>query len=504
MTDPQPPVQEPDRLRGKIVRGSAWLGAQFALRQGLRFVRVVVVARIVEPGDIGLIGMAALAITLVRVLTETGLQQALIHRQEESRDTLDTAWTVLLIRNLVIAAIVAAGAGLVAGFFDEPRAAAVVRVTSIVLVLEAFTNIAAVMFQKRLDFRRQALYLGGGEIVEFVVTIVLAIVLRNVWALVYGWVAGAGARAIFSYVAEPRMPRLRMSGPVLRDLINYGKWMTASSILVYALLHGDNLIVGRFLGAIALGFYQIAFTVSNLPATAISHVISSVMFPAYSTLQDNRPRLGRLYLRSLRATAVLSVPVATLTVAVADIAVPVLLGDKWTPAVPVVQILCAYGLMRSLGATTGTVFLGIGRPDIRVRIQSVQLAIFVAAIYPMMKAWGLAGVAGAATAQAVIMSVYAVYRAARECQVAAGRVIEALLVPLVGGGAVMAVVAGLRSVGALGGTGLFTLLVLSCAGTIGYIVVIAVYDSQRGFTLRSEVLDVFVAARTRGGDDGGP
>jgi O-antigen/teichoic acid export membrane protein len=501
MTHPPSPPEPPAGLPGKIVRGGAWLSAQFALRQGLRFLRVIIVARIVAPDDIGLIGMAALAITLVRVLTETGLQQALIHRQSESNETLDTAWTVLLIRNLVIAGAVAAGAEIVAGFFDEPRAAGVVRAVSLVLVMEAFTNIAAVMFQKRLDFRRQALYLGGSEIVEFAVTVVLALSLRNVWALVYGWIAGAAARAVFSYIAEPRRVRLCLSGPVLRELIRYGKWLTASSVLVYALLHGDNLIAGKFLGTAALGFYQIAFTVSNLPATAIAHVISTVMFPAYSALQHDRPRLGRLYLRSLRSTALLSIPVAALIGVLADVAVPVLLGEKWNPAVPVVQILAVYGLLRSLGATTGAVFLGIGRPEIRVRIQGAQLVIFAAAIYPMMKAWGLAGVAAAATTQMLLTNVYAVARAARECGARRGPVAEALLVPLVGGLAVVAVVGVLRSFTPLVGTDLVTLLVLASAGAIGYIGVVAAYDSQRSFRLRSELVDVFSAARREGGSE---
>jgi len=489
---PDPP---PTGLRGKVVRGGAWLGAQYGLRLSLNFFRVIIVARVVTPEDIGLIGMAALAITFVRVFTETGLQQAVIHQRDVSRDVLDTAWSVLLIRNLVIALGLALGAGVVAGFFSEPRAESIVRAVSVVLLIEGFTNIAVVLFQKRLDFRRQALYLGGGDVVEFAATVGLAIALRNVWALALGWIAGATARMVFSYVAEPRRARFHIDRAILSSLLGFGKWLTVSSILVYILLNGDNIVVGRFIGTAALGFYQIAYTVSNLPATAISHVISTVMFPTYATLQNNMKRLGRIYLRSLRMTAFLSVPLAALIAGLADVFVPVLLGQKWEPAVPVIQVLAVFGLMRSFGATTGAVFLAIGRPQIRTAIQIVQVVIFASVLYPMTKAWGLVGVGAAAATYACLTNAYGVWRVARECRLAlrAGT-LEALLVPLTCGAAAYAAMRGARAL-ALDAQTLVALLALTALGAIVYIGVFAAYDSLRGGLWRRDVVELVAAIR---------
>ena len=126
------------------------VGAHYGLRQSLNFLRVVLVARLVTPADVGLMGMAALAVTFVRVFTETGLQQAVIQRRDDSRDVLDTAWSVLLIRSVLIAALLAAGAGVVARFFSDPRAEAVVRLVSLVLLFDGLTRIGVGLFQKRL------------------------------------------------------------------------------------------------------------------------------------------------------------------------------------------------------------------------------------------------------------------------------------------------------------------------------------------------------------------
>jgi len=491
----------PVRLRGRIVRGGAWLGAHYGLRQLLNFFRVVIVARIVTPADVGVIGMAALAITLVRVFTETGLQQAVIHRGDESRDTLDTAWSVLLVRNAVITVALVVLAGVVAGFFSEPRAEGVVRLVSLVLLVEGLTNIAVVLFQKRLDFRLQALYQGGGDVFEFIVTVALVLVLRNVWALALGWIAGASARMVLSYVAEPRRPRFYMNRAILGALFGYGKWLTASSILLYILLNGDNLVVGRFMSTAALGFYQIAYTVSNLPATAISHVISNVMFPAYASMHGDRARLSRMYLRSLRMTALLSVPLSALIAALASVFVPVLLGEKWMATIPIMEVLAVFGLMRAFGATTGSVFLAIGRPDIRTLIQTLQVVIFVAVLYPMMRAWGLVGVAGAVTTYALTLNSYAVVRASRECGVAASRVAEALAVPLVAGAASYTTITTLHA-RVLTEASLVHLIALGIAGTVAYVAVVALYDRFTGRSWRRDLTDLMAGVRRR--EDGMP
>ena len=482
-------------LRGKIIRGGAWISAQYGLRQLLAFLRIIIVARNVAPTDMGVLGMAALAVTLVRVFTETGVQQALVQRRDDSNTVLDTAWTILLVRNLAIAALLAMGAGIVASFFHDARVEPVLRVVSLVLVLDGLTNIAVVLFQRRLDFRRQALYLSGADIIEFVVTVSLAMALKNVWALVYGWIAGAAARVILSYVVEPRRPRLLLERATVASLFGYGKWLTASSILVYFLTQGDKVIVGRFMGATALGFYNLAFKVSNLPATAVTHVISSVMFPVYAKVQDDHARLVRLYLRSLRLSALLSVPAAVMIAALADGLVKVFLGARWEPSIPLIQLLAAYGLLRSFGATTGSVFLAMGRPRIRTLIQVTQVIIFAAAVYPMTRAWGLPGIAAAVTTYALTTNLYAVQRAAKECGVAARDVVEALSVPLTAGAIAYVAISALRVLDALDRPSIASLIALAIAGTIAYAGSITAYDALAHRSWRADLVEAVTAVR---------
>jgi O-antigen/teichoic acid export membrane protein len=145
------------------------------------------------------------------------------------------------------------------------------------------------------------------------------------------------------------------------------------------------------LGVTALGFYQLAYRLSHMPATEITHVISQVTFPAYSKLQDNLPGLRGAYLKVLQVTAFLSFPVAGLILVLAPDFTRIFLGQKWMPMVPPMQVLVLAGLLRSIFGTVGPVFLAVGKPKIATLWQAVLFLILVTLIYPLTMRWGIVG-----------------------------------------------------------------------------------------------------------------
>jgi len=259
------------------------------------------------------------------------------------------------------------------------------------VLLQAFTNIGVVYFQKELEFNKQFLYQLSGTLADFVVAISAALILRSVWALVFGLLAGNAARLIASYFIHPYRPRLSKDLTKSKELFGFGKWILGSSILVFLITQGDDIFVGKLLGATMLGFYQMAYRISNMPATEITHVISQVTFPAYSKLQDNLPKLREAYLKVLQVTAFLSFPIAGLIFVLAPDFTRLFLGEKWMPMVPAMQVLVFWGLIRSIGATTGPIFQGVGKPGIATRLQFVQLTLLAILIYPLSIRWGILG-----------------------------------------------------------------------------------------------------------------
>jgi len=383
-------LSEPFLLQ-RAVRGGFWVFVLRISQQLFRLGRLIILARILAPYDFGLMGIALLTVAILETFSQPGFQAALIQKKEEITPYLDIAWTVLVLRGFILFIILYLVAPYVELFFKVDGAKVIIQVIGFSFFLRAFSNIGIVHFQKELEFNKQFIYQFSGTLVDFIVSISAAFILKSVWALIFGLLAGEFTRFIVSYWISSWRPRFRLELEKLGELFSFGKWVLGSSILIFLITQGDDAFVGKLLGVTMLGFYQMAYRISNLPATEITHVISQVTFPIYSKLQDNISRLRDVYLKVLQVTAFLSFPIAGLIFILASDFTKVFLGEKWLPMVPSMRVLCIFGLIRSLGATAGPLFHGIGRPKILTNLTFIQLLILMTIIYPLTKNFGIFG-----------------------------------------------------------------------------------------------------------------
>jgi len=397
-------------LSQRVVRGGFWVFALRIVDRLFKLVRTIVLARLLAPKDFGLFGIALLAMSALETFSQTGFQQALIQTKRDIRPYLDTTWTVQAIRGAALALILFGIGPYVAAFFGEPAAATLLRVLGLSMLFQGFANIGVVYFQKELEFHKQFVYQLSGTLVDLVVAITAALLLRSAWALIFGLLAANFVRMVVSYLIHPYRPRLRLEGAKAKELYGFGRWVLGSSMLVFLLTQGDDALVGKLLGATALAFYQMAYRISNMPATEYSHLIATVTFPAYSKLQDNLLKSKEAYLKALQLTAFLSIPIAGMIFVLAPEFTKIFLGEKWLPMVPAMQVLALYGGLRAIGATTGVVFMALGKPDIMTKIQIGQLVLLAILIYPLTMRWGILGASIAVTAYALIFNLVAVYK----------------------------------------------------------------------------------------------
>ena len=380
-----------DTLSQRAIQGGIWVFGLRIVQQVFNLGRLIILARILIPNDFGLIGIALLTMATLETFSQTGFQQALIQKKDNVEGYLDAAWTVLIIRGFILFAILYFIAPYAAIFFKAPEAKLIVQVIGISILLQAFTNIGIIYFQKELEFNREFIFQFSGTLADFIVAVSAVLILRNIWALVLGLLAGNAVRCFVSYLIHPYRPHLDFNLGKAKELFSFGKWILGSSILVFLLTQGDDAFVGKLLGVTALGFYQMAYRISNMPATEITHVISRVAFPTYSKLQDDIPKLKEAYLKVLQVTAFLSFPIAGLIFVLAPDFTQIFLGEKWMPMVPAMQVLVLWGLIRSIGATTGPVFQAVGRPKILTNYQLIQLALLAILIYPLTTYLGILG-----------------------------------------------------------------------------------------------------------------
>lgn len=419
-------------LGQKVVRAGFWVFALRITQALFSLIRTIVLARLLSPNDFGLFGIALLAMSALETFSQTGFQQALIQKKGDVKPYLDTAWTVQAVRGLLLAGLLYIVAPYVAAFFGEPNASPLLKVLGLSMVFQGFTNIGVVFFQKELEFHKQFIYQFSGTVVDLAVAITAAILLKNAWALILGLVAANLVQMVVSYLVHPYRSRPRLEGEKAMELSAFGKWIFGSSILVFLLNQGDDIFLGKVLGATALGFYQMAYRISNLPATEITHVISQVTFPAYSRLQDRLPELQKAYLQTLQVTAFFSFFLAGGIAFLAPDFTRLFLGEKWIPMIPAMQVLVIWGLIRSLGATTGPLWQAVGKPRISTYFHIVKLVLLAGLIYPFTIWWGILGTSLAVVVESLPTHLfgYVVMSKTLGCNVRA--LYRQLLPPLVG------------------------------------------------------------------------
>ncbi len=390
-------VIQTDSISKKAFLAGLWVALSSGSTGFLSLIQTIVVARLLYPADLGLMGMASLALWTLHVFTQPGIEAALIYRKELDDEAASTAWTISVCRGLALFGLLWAGAPWVAVFFREPRLTALIRGLAGVSLVDGLANIWVVSFQKELNFKRQAAFEQLTQVASVATTLVAVAVLRDVWALVIGRLAGALVRTISSYFFAARHPTWKLNREVARQLLAYGRHIMGINILAFFLTQGDDAFVGRVLGTAALGFYGLAYRLSNLPRGVISQILLRITFPLYSKLREDRSQMELVYRRIVEINSLLAVPFTGALMVLAPEIVQVVYGARWLPAVPALRILCVFGLIRALNVAIGSLLQAIGLPNRVEKICAIQLLLMAITIYPMGRGFGIAGVSACVT-----------------------------------------------------------------------------------------------------------
>lgn len=378
----------------RSVKSGVWVSATKMSLRLSQVLMLIVLARLLSPRDFGLMGVALLTLAATRRFTNIGLNAALVQQKEENVDEyLNTTWCLEIGRGLLVFAVVFLAAPYVGTFFGEPRATPLIRVLGLSPVFYGLRNPGVVYFQKDLSFHRDFVYQSSGAVMQFAVGVGYALYSPTVWALVFASVSRPATKFLLSYVLHDYRPWPSFDLEMARELIQYGKWITGSSIIGYVYSQGDDAFVGWFLSATALGFYQYAYRIADMPAREFSSVISKVTFPAYSQLQDDIDELRGALVQSTRLTAFVAFPMAFGIALVAPSFVPAVLGSEWTPMITTMQLLALYGLLHAITRNFGALWKAQGRPDLIAKLGTLRVCCLAVLIWPLTARFGIEGTA---------------------------------------------------------------------------------------------------------------
>lgn len=489
------PVTDHVDFRQRIVKGGLWVFTLRIIQQVFNMVRLIILARLLLPNDFGLIGMALLTMSVLDAFSQTGFQQALIQKKDDIRPYLDTAWTVLILRGVFLCLFLYFLAPYAAAFFRTPGVVNIIRLVGLAILLQSFSNIGVINFPKELEFNKQFLYESSALIVDFTVAVTIALIYKNVWALLLGYLAGNLTRTVMSYLLHPYRPRFVFDFQKAKKLFGFGKWVVSSNILIFFITQGNDILIGRLLGVYSLGLYQMANRISNLPATEVTHVISQVTFPTYSKLQDDPRRLKDFYLKVIRLISFITFPMAGMIFILAPDFISLFLGKSWMPMVTPVRILSVFGASRALGSSIGPILYGTGRPNIQAKLSCIQLLFMASLVYPFIARWGIVGASYAILLPNLLALIMIISESKKIVCFRYKEILKIALVPAAAILAVSGIVFFLKWRYLPHETGIAVFLVWAACGILSYLVFVYLWDRWTGHELLSNLKEVAVASR---------
>ncbi len=427
-------------LKREVGLGLVWVAIATVGSRGLSFLRDMVLARLLVPGDFGLVGYALLIIGVLALFQELGFSSALIYRNEDVDEAADVTFFTVIATSIVLYGLAWSAAPLVADFFRNEALVRILRVLSLGLVISAISQVPLTLMSKQMGFKQRVIpeliagLLGSGT------SVVLALLGHGVWSIVYGQLIVSTTTTILVWFFIPWRPRLRYDRRVARELWQYGRNIIGSQVLVFFITNIDDAFVGRMRGDADLGIYTLAYKFSNLPATHFSRVVSHVMFPAFSLVQNDIERLRRAFFRSVKFVSLAAFPITMVTIVFAEDFLVVAYGAKWFPAVVPLQFLAVYGLARAIAGNMGTVFKAGGKPKWLLYIAIWRLTMMATLLYPAIQWQGVTGVAVLSAVVAVIDFIISLVLTNRIIE-ASWRRYAAILVPMFVASTVTALVA---------------------------------------------------------------
>jgi O-antigen/teichoic acid export membrane protein len=380
-------------LNGAMRRGLKWSFASVAIARLAGVLSGIALARILVPDDYGVYAPALALVSILFGLNDLGLLLAIVRWKGDMQVAARTAHTLALAFSGVLYAACFAVAPWFSSVMGSPETAPVLRVMALTVFFDGFTTVSHGLLVRDFHQDRYAKAEFASIPVGIGLSIGLALAGAGVWSLVVGYVAATIVSGILVYRFAPFHAGFGWSTPVARQLLSYGLPLALTSLVEYALLNADYLIVSRATDPATVGIYLLAFNVSNWPLTTITDAVRRVSIAGFAKLEDKLDSLQESFGRSLSTLLTAALP---LLVAMALFAVPLIgfiYGDIWLPAAPVLRILVILSFARMAIGFIFDLLVGVGRTRATMWLKLAWLVVLIPALEVGVSANGIEGVA---------------------------------------------------------------------------------------------------------------
>jgi len=380
-------------LDSDLLAGIAWTGGMKWAVQIVSWASTMIVARLLTPGDFGLLGMAAVYLGFVALVNEFGLTAAILRDRDLSEDHIAQLGGFGIVVGVVLYLLSFAVAGPIARFYGESAIRGVVEILSLNFLFASIGVLPRALLARDLRFRQLSMIDAASNAVQIAFTITLAFLGFRYLSLVFGSLAASAASSVLAVMVRRHRLALPTHVREIAESVRVGWHVVVGRVSWYTYQNADFAIVGRVLGKGVLGAYTLGWEIATLPVERISALISQVTPAIFSSVSSDRPALRRYYLALVEGLAFFTFPASVGIALTAPVLVPLALGSQWTNAILPLQLLAVYGGMRSITTINAPVMI-YTRHSRESMWYAVIGAVVLPALFFLGTRWGAAGVAG--------------------------------------------------------------------------------------------------------------
>ena len=460
--------------RGSMITAAVTLGIR-----PITMIFDIILLRILNPTDFGLLAMTMILFNTTNLFTDMGMRQAIVQSRHDLKKVAQYAFIIVMTGSILVNVLVIFLAAPLAGFIGGGEEVVPIIIgLSFIITIDGMWVVPEAIMRRDLRFKQLALSQFISDLIGSITAIVFAFMGYGVWSLVIGSLTGKGLRGLMLWFFARPWFWLRPSGwdrEVAESLVRFGVPTMGSGLLKYFASQWDTWFVGRTLGITAVSFYSRSFDLTTRVSDILSNALfGQVLFPSYAKLQDDKPRLSRVYLKSTSLVLLLMIPVSLGLLVTAPLFIPVLLGEQWSPMIPVWQLFCIYGLTRPISTNSSPLFLAVGKPRNNVAASLVVIVLMVPLVILLSRPYGIVGAAIGVTIAYPLAMFFNVYQVERILPGTAPKTLRQALPFLLAGGLMCAAILSAQDlvVRLAGGENALSLIVLIILGALVYLAVV--------------------------------
>ena len=393
--------REGKSLFARTAHGAGWMVAWRATTRILGLASTLILVRLLEPGDFGLIALAASFVLVVDAFSFIGAEDSLVREKNPSDALLNTAFTLNVLRACASALVVAALAVPAATFFDEPRLTSVILLLAAATALEGFSNIGTVAFRRSMAFEKEFRLQILPRLAGVIVGVTCAVILQNHWALVAGVLVQRVLRVGFSYAMHPFRPSFSLQE--WRSIAAFSVWAWAIMVALQIRERSESIIIGRLLGTTYVGIYDTGKEIALLPTSELVHPACHAAYSAFAQSRNDGDHPGDACLRVMGLLTLVSLPAGFGLSLIAAPLVRLAFGPQWLEAIPVIQALGIAGAFAVFGIVCGTLLRAHGLMRVSFRMTLIGTPVRILILLVVIP-WGGLQAAAIAVAGVLIAS----------------------------------------------------------------------------------------------------